>query len=176
MIGRLWLAFKRWLFVRGPVTAGPGLHLGLGSFVSAPDKLEIGANVYVGKYCSIQCNGRIGNEVLIANNVGIVGRRDHDTRHIGVPMRSARSVSSSPELARDPRNAVEIGDDVWIGFGAIVLSGVRIGRGAVIGAGAVVFDDVEPYTIVRGNPAVAVGRRFSETDAARHEADWMVQV
>lgn len=62
---------------------------------------------------------------------------------------------------------VEIGNDVWIGRGAIVLAGRTIGDGAVVGAGAVVTRPVEPYTIVAGNPARPIRRRFSEGVAER---------
>lgn len=57
---------------------------------------------------------------------------------------------------------IVVGHDVWIGRDATILSGVRIGTGAVIGACAVVSADVEPYTIVVGNPARPVRRRFSD--------------
>jgi acetyltransferase-like isoleucine patch superfamily enzyme len=66
---------------------------------------------------------------------------------------------------------VQIDDDVWVGYGATVLSGVRIGRGAIVAAGAVVCNDVAEYTVVGGNPAVPIGRRFSSVaDIALHEA------
>lgn len=55
---------------------------------------------------------------------------------------------------------MEVGNDVWIGGGAIVLSGLRVGHGAVIGAGAVVTKDIEPYSIVAGVPARKIGMRF----------------
>ena len=55
-----------------------------------------------------------------------------------------------------------IGHDVWLGHGAIVLPGRSIGTGSVIAAGAIVTKDVAPYTIVAGNPARPVRRRFSE--------------
>ena len=55
-----------------------------------------------------------------------------------------------------------IGNDVWIGCGAIILSGVTIGDGAIIGAGAVVTKDVEPYTIVAGVPAKVLKTRFEK--------------
>lgn len=61
----------------------------------------------------------------------------------------------------------EIGHDVWIGHGALILPGARIGSGAIIGAGAVVVGEVAPYTIVAGNPARVIRRRFSEGDVAR---------
>src|SRR6201990_1010496 len=57
---------------------------------------------------------------------------------------------------------VEIGHDVWIGHGAIVLPGRNIGTGAVIAAGAIVTKEVAPYTIVAGNPARVIKRRFPE--------------
>jgi phosphonate metabolism protein (transferase hexapeptide repeat family) len=62
---------------------------------------------------------------------------------------------------------VEIGHDVWIGHGAIVLPGRNIGTGAVVAAGAIVTKDVPDYTIVAGNPARPIKRRFPEDIAAR---------
>ena len=62
---------------------------------------------------------------------------------------------------------VEIGHDVWIGHGAVILPGRKIGMGAVIAAGAIVTKDVPAYTIVGGNPARAIRRRFAEPIAER---------
>ena len=59
---------------------------------------------------------------------------------------------------------VKIGNDVWIGAGAIILKGVTIGDGAVIGAGAVITKNVEPYAIVIGNPQKALRYRFKKQD------------
>ena len=55
-----------------------------------------------------------------------------------------------------------IGNDVWIGQNAVILPGVHIGDGAIIGANSVVGSDVEPYTIVVGNPARVLRKRFDE--------------
>lgn len=60
------------------------------------------------------------------------------------------------------RGDVVIGNDVWIGFGANILSGITIGDGAVIGAFALVTKDVAPYTIVGGNPAKEIRKRFDD--------------
>jgi virginiamycin A acetyltransferase len=57
-----------------------------------------------------------------------------------------------------------IGNDVWIGYKAAIMAGVKIGDGAIIGAYSVVTKDVEPYAIVGGNPAKTIRKRFSETD------------
>jgi galactoside O-acetyltransferase len=52
-----------------------------------------------------------------------------------------------------------IGDDVWIGIGAIILQGIRIGRGSIIGAGSVVTRDIPPFSIAMGTPARVTGNR-----------------
>ncbi len=56
----------------------------------------------------------------------------------------------------------EIGNDVWIGYGATIMPGVKIGDGAIIATKSVVTSDVEPYAIVGGNPAKEIRKRFSE--------------
>ncbi|RWN28346.1 CatB-related O-acetyltransferase [Mesorhizobium sp.] len=71
------------------------------------------------------------------------------------------------------KGPILVGNDVWIGARAIILSGVIIGDGAVIAAGSVVTRDVAPYTLVGGNPAKVIKRRFSdETIAALLEIQW----
>lgn len=65
-----------------------------------------------------------------------------------------------------PAGDTVIGNDVWIGSEAIVMPGVTIGHGAVIGTRALVTRDVEPYTIVGGNPARPIRRRFDERQIA----------
>ncbi len=66
-----------------------------------------------------------------------------------------------------------IGNDVWIGYEAVILAGVTIGDGAVIGSRAVVTKDVEPYTVVGGVPARAIRKRFpDEVIADLLEVKW----
>lgn len=69
-----------------------------------------------------------------------------------------------------------IGNDVWIGYEAVVMSGVKIGDGAIIGTRAVVIKDVPPYTIVGGVPARPIRKRFDDAVIERLEAlrwwDW----
>ncbi|WP_415931445.1 CatB-related O-acetyltransferase [Zhenpiania hominis] len=75
--------------------------------------------------------------------------------------------------AWDRKGDIVIGSDVWIGYEAVILSGVTIGDGAIIGARAVVTKDIPPYTIVGGVPARQIRRRFSEeTIAALLELKW----
>lgn len=69
-----------------------------------------------------------------------------------------------------------IGNDVWIGYEAVVMSGVKIGDGAIIGTRAVITKDVPPYTIVGGIPARPIRKRFDDAVIERLEAlrwwDW----
>ncbi|WP_263166750.1 CatB-related O-acetyltransferase [Streptomyces sp. SCSIO ZS0520] len=65
------------------------------------------------------------------------------------------------------RGDTVVGNDVWFGYGATVMPGVRIGDGAIVAAGAVVTADVPPYTVVGGNPARTIRRRFEAEDVER---------
>lgn len=64
--------------------------------------------------------------------------------------------------ARDNKGDIVVGNDVWIGYEAVILAGVTIGDGAVIGARAVVTKDVPPYTVVGGVPAKPIKKRFND--------------
>ena len=72
------------------------------------------------------------------------------------------SMAPPPSSEMPLRGDTVIGNDVWIGQNAVILPGVRIGDGAIIGANSVVGSDVAPYTIVVGNPAKLLRRRFDE--------------
>ena len=75
--------------------------------------------------------------------------------------------------AWDNKGDIIIGNDVWIGYEAVILAGVTIGDGAIIGTRAVVTKDVPPYTIVGGVPAKPIKKRFSEeTISALLEIQW----
>lgn len=78
--------------------------------------------------------------------------------------------------AWDNKGDTVIGNDVWIGYEAVIMPGVKIGDGAVIGTRAVVTKDVPPYTIVGGVPAKPIRRRFDDTTVEKLEAlrwwDW----
>jgi acetyltransferase-like isoleucine patch superfamily enzyme len=149
---------------------GADLHVGSRPRLWAPERIEIGDHTYVGHEVCIETNCRIGRHVLIANRVAFVGRRDHDFRTLGVPVRFGHWVGSTKSPSRFRSEGVVIEDDVWIGFGVVVLSGVHVGRGAIVAAGSVVKNDVPAYTVVGGNPAVPIGKRLtSAEDINRHE-------
>src|SRR6266566_8893544 len=119
---RLWQLIYRRYGVRKNVIAGPDIHVGIGSIVWAPRRLKIGRSVYIGKLCTIECDGEIGDFVMLANNVGLVGRYDHDHRCVGKPIRLAPWIGDRDYAGPGKGLQIIVGDDVWIGFGAVVLS------------------------------------------------------
>lgn len=106
----------------------------------------------------------IGSFCSIAVDTVIFGGGEH--RHDWIATSPIRVLFNLPGAWKDgtPRSkgATIIGNDVWIGYRAMILSGVVVGDGAIIGAGAVVTKDVPPYAIVAGNPAKVVKYRFDE--------------
>lgn len=156
---------------RNVLTHGDDLHLGARTRIWAPSHVRIGNQVYVGKDVHIEANCRIGDYCLIANRVAIVGRHDHDFSAVGFPVRFSPWIGSQRFPSQYKGEEAVIEDDVWISYGAIVLTGLTIGRGSVIAAGSVVTRDIPPYSIAAGVPAQVIGRRFSDqTTIALHEA------
>jgi acetyltransferase-like isoleucine patch superfamily enzyme len=117
---------------------------------------------------------RVGAFCSFAPEVLIFGQADHPTALPSTyPFRSRLFEPDGPNRDAVTRGPVEIGNDVWVGTRAMILSGVTIGNGAVIGAGAVIARDVPPYAIMVGNPARLVRYRFSpETVQALLEIAW----
>jgi acetyltransferase-like isoleucine patch superfamily enzyme len=127
-------------YVNRNLITGPYCHFGEGCY--------IGQNVTLGKY--VMC----GPEVVIAMG-------DHNFKSPGVPI----IFSGQSKIQK-----TVIGDDVWIGYRALIKPGVNIGNGSIIGMGAVVTKDVPAYSIVGGTPAKLLGCRFdSESSINIHE-------
>lgn len=159
------------VFASGKVLRhGDNLHLGARTRIWAPNRVTLGSNVYIGKDVHIEANCEIGDYCLVANRVAIVGRHDHDFSAIGFPVRFAPWVGSDrfPNTHAEEKAVIE--SDVWLGYGAIVLTGVTIGRGSIVAAGSVVTKDVPPYSIAAGVPASVIGQRFPDASAIKkHE-------
>lgn len=135
-------AFGKWTYGVPRVHAWPG-----------------SATLRVGAFCSIAD----GVQIFLGGE----HRTDWVTTYPFVDFwRGAASVQGHPCSKGD----VVIGNDVWIGQEAMILSGVSVGDGAVIGARSVVSRDVPPYAIVAGNPARLVRFRFDETTIQRIRA------
>jgi acetyltransferase-like isoleucine patch superfamily enzyme len=165
----IWHHLYRIYGVRHGVTLGRNVHLGLGTILDAPHHFIVEDEVYIGKSCTIECDGRIGAHSMLANQVGLVGRHDHDIDVVGESVRHAPWIGDDNYKGPGLSEAVIVGPDVWIGFGSIILSGTHIGRGAIVAAGSIVLRDVPPYSVVAGCPAAIKAIRFSPCDIEAHE-------
>lgn len=111
-------------------------------------------DIFIGKFCSIAENITI---FLGANH-----RTDWFTTYPFGHIHTNTFNKFNGEGHPASKGSVTIGNDVWIATGAVIMSGVTIGDGAVIGAYSLVTKNVPPYTIVAGNPAVIKKKRFSD--------------
>lgn len=155
---RTFLIFKlRYRYVK----RGKNVHIQWSAKMWSPHRdITLGNNVGIGHYCILGSDIRIGNDVMIGDHAGLICSDDHTYGVCG------KTMWNSP---RGDKERIEIEDDVWIGHGSIILSGVTIGRGAIVGAGSVVVKDVQPYSIVAGVPAKLVRMRFTEEEIKTHE-------
>ena len=140
-------------------------RIGRGSYIGRDTTIK---NSVIGKYCSI------GAEVQLVS--GGHPSRDFVSTHPSFyslhPVIGKTYVKSQKHREQTSvgihHHQLEIGNDVWIGQGAALMEGIKIGDGAIIGARAVVTKDVEPYSIVGGVPAREIRKRFSE-----EEIEWL---
>lgn len=114
---------------------------------------------YVGPESWLDPGVELGRYAMLAPRVAIVGD-DHVWDIPGVPVQFS---------GRPPQSRTVIGDDAWIGYGAIVRRGLHVGRGAIVAAGAVLTHDVGDFEVVGGVPARLLRMRFSDaSDQAAH--------
>lgn len=151
------------------ISIGENSTFGRGTVFYAPNKMVIGNNVYIGKYCSFETDIEIADDVLFGNNVGLIGKYDHDYSYIGKNIKDSPWIGDKDYNFKGENLKIVVEKDVWIGYGAIIVSGVCVGRGSVVAAGSVVLRDVEPYSIVGGNPAKVISRRFTSDQIEEHE-------
>ena len=160
------------------------------SKIEAPVRL-VGGSVFdvkeMGAFCFVNINStirrveKIGRFVMVGPDV-FIGGNPHSVNSVSAHLmfrgrsdewyksfttfyedkETVKKIAESQEMEISRKSKVLIGNDVWIGARAVILGGVTIGDGAVIGGGAVVTKDVEPYTIVAGNPARVIRKRFTD--------------
>ena len=126
-----------------------------------------GDKLIIGKFCSIACGAKF---LFTSGNHAMRSLSSYTFplffEEWGLDAKDIRS-------AWDNKGDIVIGNDVWIGYEAVIMSGVRIGDGAIIGTRAVVTKDVEPYTIVGGVPAKPIRKCFDgETIKALEALRW----
>ena len=149
---------------------GEGFYCGIRVRIWAKQNVEIGKNFYIGRDSFIESNVIIGNNVIWANRVALVGRYDHHYQQVGVPIRLALQIRDIEYNWKGIDDVTIIEDDVWVGYGTTIMSGVKIGIGSIIAAGSLVTKDVEPYSIYCGVPAKKLKPRFdSEEDLEKHK-------
>lgn len=166
------------------VVADPSIEVGdytiYNDFVNDPRQFERNNVLYhypvnherlrIGKFCSIACGAKF-----------LFNCANHSLRSLSTytfPLFYDEWELGKADVASawDYKGDIVIGNDVWIGFEAVIMAGVHIGNGAIIGARAVVTKDVTPYTIVGGVPARAIRKRFDDATISRLESlrwwDW----
>lgn len=166
------------------VVADPSIEVGdytiYNDFVNDPRQFERNNVLYhypvnherlrIGKFCSIACGAKF-----------LFNCANHSLRSLSTytfPLFYDEWELDKADVASawDNKGDIVIGNDVWIGFEAVIMAGVHIGNGAIIGARAVVTKDVAPYTIVGGVPARAIRKRFDDATISRLEGlrwwDW----
>lgn len=150
--------------IRGEVSIGEGAKLINGINISAKSQVKIG------RYSSL--NGpsfdirsmihsvEIGSFCSLARGT-IIQEYNHNAKRISTYFMSHNLLGANGMSDISSKGPIKIGNDVWIGAQSIILSGARIGDGAIIGANSVVSGDIPPYAIAVGTPAKVIKYRFS---------------
>ncbi|AFM01818.1 acetyltransferase (isoleucine patch superfamily) [Desulfitobacterium dehalogenans ATCC 51507] len=136
----------------------PLLNIGVDSYIVSSEvqsrldlDSEFAHSIQIGNYCSI------------ATNLTLMVNLNHDYKSVTTSAASFLSQSdlsqSEPKIRK--KGQIIIQNDVWIGHDTLIMSGVKIGNGAVIGAGSVVAKDIPPYSIAVGNPCRVINYRFT---------------
>jgi len=125
----------------------------------APTIIDNGEELRIGRFCSIAQ----GVTIVLGGEHGMDGASTYPLFY----MFPGKNIQQPGKISKGPIN---IGNDVWIGTNALILSGVTIGNGAVIAAGSVVTKDVPAYAVVGGVPARTIKMRFDDATITRLQA------
>lgn len=145
------LRFQRVKFA-GPARFSHGREISFakGADVRSPHFVELGDRISFGKNFTCEVDMRVGSDVLISSNVSFIGR-DHPFDDLSVSVYASARVDTS---------VVEVGSNVLIGYGSIVVGTAMVGDGCIVGAGSVVVHDLPPNMICAGVPAKAIRSRY----------------
>ena len=151
-LGREWkLAKKLRGFAAGLYIDRCGRDVDVGRKAKLSAKLQLGDRSSIGDFSHLQGDITIGSDVMMAPRCALIAD-DHRFEDVSRPMNTQGTKAQK----------IVIGNDVWLGYGVIILPGVTVGDGAICAAGAVVTKDVPPYGIVGGNPARLIKMRGGE--------------
>jgi virginiamycin A acetyltransferase len=175
--------FPQVCFIRNTVN-NPNIVIGDYTYYDAPEDAEyfernvlyhfpfIGDKLVIGKFCAIARGVKF---IMNGANHKLGGFSTYPFQIFGNGWEQA----TPPSGELPYKGNTEIGNDVWIGFDALIMPGVKIGNGAIIAARAAVVDDVPAYTIVGGNPARPIKPRFDTATITARETlawwDWPVE-
>jgi acetyltransferase-like isoleucine patch superfamily enzyme len=127
-------------------------------------KVTIGDRTFIGKDTTLYCYDEItiGNDIMFSWGITIIDTNAHSLRSSERKddVLNWKRGSAYKDWSKVLTKKVTVEDNAWIGFNSIILKGVTIGKGAVVAAGSVVTKNIQPFTIVGGNPAVFI----KETD------------
>jgi acetyltransferase-like isoleucine patch superfamily enzyme len=140
------------------IIVGKGTHIrGMLNIFKYGGKIVIGENCYIGDHSRIWSGESItiGNFVQISHNVNIMDTNAHELDAVERAERWVELLQNGhwPDKGNVLTAPIVIDDYAWIGLNSVILKGVTIGKGAIVSAGAVVTKNVEPFTMVGGNPA-----------------------
>lgn len=140
------MGIRRQFYIKTLKSVGKNFNIYYGAIISNRDVI-IGDNVRIGPYNTIgHCI--FGNDVILAQNVHILsGRHQHATDKLDIPINQQNGSLKT----------VNIGNDVWVGAGSIIMD--DLGSGSIVGAGSVVVKPVQDNVIVAGNPAKTIKQR-----------------
>ncbi|NLG44280.1 MAG: CatB-related O-acetyltransferase [Phycisphaerae bacterium] len=119
----------------------------------------IGDKLIIGKFCAVGTDTKF---IMNGGNHAIEGFSSYPFGIFG----GAWERNLPADLAFPHRGDTVVGNDVWLGYGGLIMPGVKIGDGAIVASRAVVTKDVPPYAIVGGNPARVIRMRFDEVTVA----------
>lgn len=148
-------------------SCGKKIYISRGTKLYGAQNIFLGTSVSLGEnnlLMSTRAKIKMGNHIMTGPNVCII-TGNHRTDLVGRYMNTVGNEEKLPENDKD----VIIEGDNWIGAGAMILSGVKVGFGSIVGGGAVVTKDIPPYAIVGGVPAVVIGYRFNQEEIIEHE-------
>lgn len=144
---------------------GKNVHLGEPALLSDYSQVLMYDNTEIGDgFCLVSRGGKLIMKHKACAATGLTVITGNHAREIGMYFNDY-ACHAENDIEKD----VIVEEDVWLGTNAVLLSGVKVGRGATVGAGAVVRSNVPPYSIVTGNPAKVVGFSFKPEEIIEHE-------